>query len=92
MSAEKELLIEHQYDGIQELDNPTPAWFMYLFYATIIFAVAYLLIYHVLGVGQLQYAEYKTEVAQADIAKKEFLSKAANRVDENTVKLVQDPG
>lgn len=91
MAAEKELLIEHQYDGIQELDNPTPAWFMYLFYSTIVFAVAYLLIYHVLGVGQLQYAEYKTEVAQADIAKKVFLSKAANRVDENTVKLVNDP-
>ena len=43
-----------------------------------------------LGVGQLQYAEYATEVAQADIAKKEFLSKQANRVDENTVKLVSD--
>lgn len=91
MSEEKELLIEHQYDGIQELNNPTPAWFMYLFYATIIFAFSYLLIYHVLGAGQLQDAEYKTEVAQADLAKKEFLSKAANRVDENTVKLVQDP-
>jgi cytochrome c oxidase cbb3-type subunit 3 len=91
LSEEKDLLIEHEYDGIQELDNPTPSWFMYLFYSTIVFAVVYLLIYHVFGVGQLQYAEYRTEVAQADIVKKEFLSKAANRVDENTVKLVDDP-
>jgi cytochrome c oxidase cbb3-type subunit 3 len=91
LSEEKDLLIEHEYDGIQELDNPTPSWFMYLFYSTIVFAVAYLLIYHVFGVGQLQYAEYRTEVAQADVAKKEFLSKAANRVDESTVKLVKDP-
>jgi cytochrome c oxidase cbb3-type subunit III len=91
LSEEKDLLIEHEYDGIQELDNPTPAWFMYLFYSTIVFAIAYMLIYHVFGVGQLQYAEYNTEVAQANVAKKEFLSKAANRVDENTVKLVSEP-
>jgi len=90
LSEEKDLIIEHEYDGIQELDNPTPGWFMWLFYSTIAFAVAYLLIYHVFGVGQLQYDEYKTEVAQADIAKKEYLSKAANLVDENTVKLTKD--
>lgn len=90
MSEEKSLLIEHDYDGIQELNNPTPAWFMWLFYGTIIFGLCYLLVYHVFDVGQLQDAEYKTEMAQAELAKKEFLSKAANRVDENTVKLVTD--
>ncbi|MCQ6959222.1 cbb3-type cytochrome c oxidase N-terminal domain-containing protein [Mucilaginibacter aquariorum] len=92
MSEEKSLLIEHDYDGIQELDNPTPAWFMWLFYGSIVFGLCYLLIYHVFGVGQLQYDEYKMEVAQAEIAKKAYLSKAANRVDETTVKLSSDPG
>ncbi|GAA3990765.1 cbb3-type cytochrome c oxidase N-terminal domain-containing protein [Mucilaginibacter dorajii] len=91
LAEEKELLIAHDYDGIQELDNPIPGWFMYLFYATIIFAGGYLLNYHVFHTGQLQYDEYKTEMAQADIAKKLYLSKAANQVDENTVKLVNDP-
>src|SRR5476651_948925 len=91
MAEEKEILIEHDYDGIQELDNPTPAWFMYLFYGTIIFAVGYLLNYHVFHTGQLQYDEYKTEMADADAAKKIYLSHAANQVDENTVKLVIDP-
>ena len=91
LSEEKELLIAHDYDGIQELDNPIPAWFMWLFYGTIIFGVGYLLNYHVFHTGQLQYQEYKTEMAQADIAKKIYLSKAANKVDENTVKLVHDP-
>lgn len=90
LSEEKDLLIEHAYDGIQELDNPIPGWFMYLFYITIAFSTCYLLVYHVFGIGQLQYDEYKTEVAQADIAKKIYLSKQANRVDENTVKLVTD--
>ncbi|SDF25355.1 cytochrome c oxidase cbb3-type subunit 3 [Mucilaginibacter pineti] len=91
LAEEKELLIAHDYDGIQELDNPIPAWFMYLFYITIIFAVGYLLNYHVFHTGQLQYEEYKTEMVQADAAKKLYLSKAANQVDENTVKLVKDP-
>lgn len=90
MSEEKDILIAHDYDGIQELDNPTPAWFMWLFYSTIAFAVCYLLVYHVFGLGQLQYDEYKTEVALADSAKKVYLSKAANQVDETTVKLVTD--
>ncbi len=91
MSEEKDLLMEHEYDGIQELNNPTPAWFMYLFYGTIIFAIGYLLNYHVFHTGQLQYEEYRTEIAKADIAQKAFLSKSANRVDETNVKLVNDP-
>lgn len=91
MAEEKEILIEHAYDGIQELDNPTPAWFMYLFYGTIIFAIGYLLNYQVFHTGQNQYQEYNTEVAQADIAHKLYLSHNANQVDENTVKLVHDP-
>jgi cytochrome c oxidase cbb3-type subunit 3 len=91
MAQEKDLLISHEYDGIQELDNPTPAWFMWIFYSTIVFAICYLLIYHVFGVGQLQYDEYKTELAQAETAKAAYLGKAANRVDENTVKLVTEP-
>lgn len=92
MAEEKEILIAHDYDGIQELDNPIPAWFMYLFYSTIVFAICYLLTYHVFGLGQLQYEEYKTEMVQADIARKIYLSKAANMVDENSVKLSADPG
>lgn len=91
MAEERELLIAHDYDGIQELDNPIPGCFMYLFYATIIFAVGYLLNYHVFNIGQLQYEEYRTEMVQAAIAKKLYLSKSANQVDENTVKLVHDP-
>lgn len=91
MAQEKDLLIAHDYDGIQELDNPIPAWFMYLFYGSIIFGIGYFLNYHVFKAAPLQYAEYRNEMAQAAIEKKAFLSKAANRVDENTVKLVHDP-
>ncbi|MDT3403899.1 cbb3-type cytochrome c oxidase N-terminal domain-containing protein [Mucilaginibacter terrae] len=91
MSEEKSILIEHDYDGIQELDNPTPAWFMYLFYASIVFAVGYILTYHVLGVGQLQDQEYVTEMKIAAKEKEVFLANAANQVDEKSIKLSKDP-
>lgn len=90
LSEEKELIMEHEFDGIHELDNPTPAWFMALFYSTIVFAVCYLLIYHVFGVGQLQDAEYKTEMAVANKEKQAFLAKSANNIDESSVKLSTD--
>jgi len=91
MSEEKDLILDDDYDGIKELDNPTPAWFMGLFYSTIAFAVCYLLIYQVFHLAPLQYGEYKNEMAQAAIDKKAYLSHAANLVDENTVKLTTDP-
>ena len=91
LSEEKSILIEHDYDGIQELDNPTPAWFMYLFYGTIAFAVCYLLIYHVFNAAPLQYDEYKNEMAVAAKGKAVYLAKVGNMVDENTVKITTDP-
>lgn len=90
ISEEKDIALEHQFDGITELDNPTPGWFMFLFYGTIIFGVIYLFNYHVFHWGMMQDQEYVVEMKQADIAKKAFLSKAANAVDENNVKLVTD--
>ncbi|MEO6148742.1 MAG: cbb3-type cytochrome c oxidase N-terminal domain-containing protein [Mucilaginibacter sp.] len=91
LSEERSLIIEHDYDGIQELDNPTPGWFMGLFYTTIVFAVAYLLIYHVFNLAPLQYQEYANEMTVANKEKEAFLAKSADRVDENSVKLSGDP-
>lgn len=92
LSEEKDLIIEHEYDGIQELDNPTPAWFMYLFYGTIVIAIGYMMVYHVLGIGQLQDEEYKTEMAVANKQKEAFLAKSGSNIDEKSVKLSTDPG
>lgn len=86
ISEEKDILLEHQFDGISELDNPTPAWFMWLFYATIAIAFGYMFTYHVFDWAPLQDEEYAVEVQEAEAAKKEYLSKAANLIDENTVK------
>jgi len=87
LSEEKSLLMDHEFDGIQELDNPIPSWFNFLFYGTISFGVVYLLIYHVFSWAPLQDEEYRLEMNKAALAKKEFLSKQANKVDENSIKL-----
>ena len=47
------LLMDHEADGIRELDNKLPRWWVWLFYFTIIFAAVYLVYYHVLGAGDL---------------------------------------
>lgn len=85
MSEEKDLVIDHEYDGIKELDNPVPAWFNGMFYASIAFAVVYLCVYHIFGWGPNQDEEYTREMARAEQARQEWLSQAANNIDENTV-------
>lgn len=85
IEQEKDIVIDHAYDGIKELDNPVPMWFNALFYGTIFFGFVYLLVYHVFGWGMNQDQEYLHEVAQAEIAKQEYLAKSANLVDESTV-------
>lgn len=56
------LLLDHEYDGIQELDNNLPRWWVWLFNLSILFGVFYLLYYHVLGKGDLMAAEYTQEM------------------------------
>ena len=56
------LLLDHEYDGIQELDNQLPRWWVWLFYITIIFSAVYLVYYHVTRTGDLQIAEYTKEM------------------------------
>lgn len=90
LKHEKELMLDESFDGIVELDNPTPPWFNFMFYSTIVFAIVYGFWYHFLGYGQLQKAEYDQQLADAEIAKVEYLKKVGNTIDENNVKLLVD--
>lgn len=90
LSAEKDIELEHDYDGIKELNNPIPPWFNVLFYGTIIFAIFYLLVYHVWDSAPLQAAEYNNELKVAEEQKKVFLAKAGNAIDENSVVILKD--
>ncbi|QKJ64383.1 cbb3-type cytochrome c oxidase N-terminal domain-containing protein [Flavobacterium sp. M31R6] len=87
---EKQLLMDHDYDGIKELDNNLPPWWVYLFYACIIFAVIYLVRFEIMGAPD-QEAELKSEMAQAKIEVAEYMKTAPDLMDEKTVTLLTDP-
>ena len=68
------LLIDHEIDGIRELDNKLPRWWVWLFYATIIFSVVYMAYYHVLRAGDLMAAEYRKEQTAGEAIKEASMS------------------
>jgi cytochrome c oxidase cbb3-type subunit 3 len=69
------LLFDHNYDGIQELDNALPRWWVWLFYITIIYAAVYLVYYHVARAGDLQAAEYDKEMKAGTVLKGAAMTK-----------------
>ena len=82
--SEDQLLLDHDYDGIKELDNNLPPWWVYLFYASIIFGVVYMVRFEVLGADN-QEMELKKEIAQAKIDVAEYMKTAPDMMDEETV-------
>lgn len=58
----------HDYDGIRELDNRLPNWWLAIFYLTIVFSFGYWAYYHVLKAGPLQMEAYELEMARAEAA------------------------
>jgi len=86
---EGEIILDHNYDGIKELDNSLPPWWVYSFYISIIFAVVYLARYHVFD-GDTQIDELETELAEAKVAIEAYKKTAKNLVDFNTVTLLTD--
>ncbi len=84
---EEEIILDHNYDGIKELDNNLPPWWLYGFYASIIFAGIYLARYHIFD-GATQKEEYLAEVAEAKAAVEEYKKNAKGLIDANTVELL----
>ncbi len=90
IEEEGEIELDHNYDGIKELDNSLPPWWLYMFYATILFGVVYLVRYHVFD-GDDQATEYRKEVAIAEQKLREIQSTTDVKIiDENTVELLTD--
>lgn len=84
------LLLNHDYDGIKELDNNLPPWWVYLFYACIVFSAVYLVKFEILD-GDNQEMELKKELAQAKIDVAEYMKSAPDLMDEKTVTLLTEP-
>lgn len=89
IEVEGEIILDHNYDGIRELDNKLPPWWVYMFYATIIFGLVYLVRFHIMN-DYDQDLEYEQEVAAAQLAIEEYKKTAKDLVDVNTVELLTD--
>jgi cytochrome c oxidase cbb3-type subunit 3 len=79
--SSEERLLEHNYDGIQEYDNPLPRWWVGMFWATIVFSIVYYLnVIPGIGTGRGRIVDYEKEVAAAN-AKTAALEAAAPKVE-----------
>lgn len=92
IEQEEAIMFDHDYDGIRELDNNLPPWWKYGFYITIVFALIYLVHFHVFATGKSSHDEYVQEVKDGDAQVAEYKKTAAESVDENTVTLLTDAG
>jgi len=90
IQKEEAIMFDHSYDGIRELDNALPPWWRYGFYLTILFAVVYMLHYHVIKTGPLMLDEYRMENQEAEQAIAEHRKNAANFIDESSVVQLTD--
>lgn len=89
IEQEEDVMLEHDYDGIKELDNVLPPWWVYLFYGCVIFAVVYFIRFQIYG-DYTQAEEFEAEMAQADIDIKEYLKTAPDLMDKESVTLLTD--
>lgn len=89
IDKEEEIVLDHEYDGIRELDNILPPWWVYLFWATIIFAVVYLVRYHVFD-GTNQYQELEQELLLAEKQIAEYRKNNQDLIDADNVQLLTD--
>ncbi len=87
LEKEKDIVMDHDYDGIRELDNHLPPWWKWLFYATIVFSGFYVVFYHFSDTLPLQEQEYLAEIQQAEALK----SKIPSDIDETTLTFSNDP-
>lgn len=89
MEEEGEIILDHNYDGIKELDNKLPPWWLYGFYATIIFGFVYLAKYHIFQ-GEDQATEFVNEMEEARLAVEAYKATAKDLVDASTVELLSE--
>jgi cytochrome c oxidase cbb3-type subunit III len=92
VAREADVMMDHDYDGIRELDNALPPWWKYGFYITIAIGFVYLLNFHVFGTGQSPTQEYAAEMRKAAIEKEIFESNNKDKIDENNVPMADETG
>lgn len=92
LEKEADVLLDHDYDGIRELDNALPPWWKYGFYITIFIGVIYLYRFHVSGDGKNPEQEYAVEMMEGAKQEEEYKAKTKDLVDENNVTIADASG
>lgn len=92
LEREADVMLDHDYDGIRELNNALPPWWKYGFYITIVAGVIYLMNFHVLGLGKNPLQEYTAEMEQARIQKERYEANNKDKIDENNVPMADAAG
>ena len=87
---EASILMDHEYDGIRELDNNLPPWWVWMFYATIVFGVIYIFNFHIFKTGDLQIDEYNRSMKKAQKEVNAYLDEMAMNVDETNATLMTE--
>lgn len=91
VEQEKNIELDHSYDGIKELDNHLPPWWKWLFYGTIAWSVVYVIVFHFSDTLPLQGQEYEQEIAVAEeAARKLKASQPQEEIDISTLKFIPD--
>jgi cytochrome c oxidase cbb3-type subunit 3 len=92
IEQEADVMLDHNYDGIKELDNNLPPWWKWGFYLTIVWSFVYIFHYHVFATGKLQKAEYNNELAVAEAQSLERAEKMKDYVSADNVLALNDEG
>ncbi|MFZ9661459.1 MAG: cbb3-type cytochrome c oxidase N-terminal domain-containing protein [Chitinophagaceae bacterium] len=92
VEQEADVLLDHDYDGIRELDNALPPWWKYGFYITIVAAFIYIFNFHVFGTGQNPLEEYDAEMKEGKRIEEAYKAKTKNLIDENNITLADASG
>ncbi len=90
IEEEADLLLDHDYDGIHELDNKLPPWWVWGFYITIAWAVIYTIFFFGTGTIPASGDEYANEMATEQAKVDAYLAASGGAVDENTVTVLTD--
>ena len=92
VEKEADVLLDHDYDGIKELDNALPPWWKWGFYFTVVVAVIYMFRFHVIKTGPTPLQEYDKEMKIAAAKLEEFRKNSKEAFDEKTVTLADAKG